>query len=246
MIQTLYSARNRTSFLYFAPALFLAVILAVPAAAAVISNGDFEAVPIGSPFFSNNASDVPGWIHEGDDGGGFLWGIGFSDLGGSVTVAGSGNQFVTLGGGFDHVGTSSWSTSISSLVPGQSYLLDFMLADENTFTSIPQEITVDFTAGSATLPATFAATLLPVHNYWRTWQNQETAFVATGSNATVRFTSTTRFDVGLDNVRVTEAVVPEPRLIALLICGSLVMLVKRGSHWPAAGTRRVRAPDPAA
>ena len=78
MIYRLITARRRTLFLQFAPALFLAVILfALPAAAASITNGDFEAVQIGSPFVSTNPADVPGWTHSGDDGGGFLWAIGY-------------------------------------------------------------------------------------------------------------------------------------------------------------------------
>src|SRR5216684_8815167 len=144
MIQRFYVARRRTLFLHFAPALFLAVILAaLPLAAASITNGDFETVQIGSPFFSTNPADIPGWTHTGATGDALLWSVGYSDSGGSVTVAGSGKQFVTLGGGFDMVGTASWSTGITGLIPGNAYLLDFMMADENTFSS-DQQITVDF------------------------------------------------------------------------------------------------------
>jgi hypothetical protein len=224
-------ARRRTLFLYFAPALFLAVILmALPAAAASITNGDFEAVQIGSPFFSTNPADIPGWTHTGDAGDALLWAVGYADSGGSITVAGSGNQFVTLGGGFDMVGTASWSTSITGLTAGNNYLLDFMMADESTFSS-DQQITVDFTSGSLTLPATFTAAGTSSANYWRDWQNKEETFLATGTSATVRFTATTRFDVGLDNVRVSNAVVPEPRMLRLLICGLLIMRAFSRMRW---------------
>jgi len=228
MTNRLITARRRTSLLLFAPALFLAVILmALPSAAASITNGDFEAVQIGSPYFSLNSSDVPGWTHTGDDGGGFLWAIGYRDPGGSVTVAGSGNQFVTMGGGFDHIGTSSWSTVITGLVPGDSYLLDFMMADENNFSTTPQAITVDFPAGSSTLPVTFSDDLFPAQgqNYWTQWIDEQMGFVATDTSATVQFTATTQYDVALDDVRVTDAVVPEPRLPVLLAACFLAALL---------------------
>jgi hypothetical protein len=213
-------------FLPFAPALFLAALFKVlPVSAASITNGDFEGVQIGSPYFSTNPADVPGWTHSGDDGGGFLWAIGYSDSGGSVTVAGSGNQFVTLGGGFDHVGTSSWSTTITGLTPGDTYSLNFLMADENTFTSTPQEITVDFTSGSSTLPVTFAATDLPSANYWTSWQDQQEFFVATADTAMVRFSATTQYDVGMDDVRVSE--IPEPDLVFLSACGLAYVVMRR-------------------
>ena len=234
-------------FLHFAPALFLAIILAGrPATPASITNGDFEEVQIGSPFFSTDPSDVPGWTHSGDVGGGFLWAIGYSDAGGSILTAGSGNQFVSMGGGFDAVGASSWSTSITGLSPGDSYLLDFMMADENTFIATPQEITVDFPSGSSSLPLTFAATLLPTSNYWTAWQDQETTLLATDTTATVRFTATTQFDVGLDDVQVTEIpnVVAEPDTLKVSICALLLLPAVSVFRWRAAGARRARAPDP--
>lgn len=239
-------ARRRTSVLHFAPALFLVVILAaLPAAAASITNGDFEAVQIGSPFFSTNPADIPGWTHTGDAGDALLWAIGYSDSGGSVTVAGSGNQFVTLGGGFDMVGTASWSTSITGLTAGNSYLLDFMMADENTF-SPDQQITVDFTSGSPTLPVTFTAAGSSSANYWRNWQNKEETFLATDTSATVQFTATTQYDVGLDDVRVSDTIVPEPSFLGLLICGVLITLAVSGFRSRAAFARRAKARGPSA
>lgn len=258
MIQRFYTARRRTLFLHFAPALFLAVILAVlPLAAASITNGDFEAVQIGAPnYYSQSASDIPGWTHTGNPGDALLWAVGYSDPFGSIITAGNGKQFVTMGGGFDDVGTASWSTTISGLVAGSSYLLDFMMANENTL-SPDQQITVDFTSGSPTLPVTFTAAGSSSANYWRDWQNKEETFLATGTSATVRFTATTQFDVGLDNVRVSDAIVPEPSSLNLLICALLMMLALRGplplvaarfsgSRWLAAFARRARAPGPSA
>jgi hypothetical protein len=70
------------------------------AAAQSVTNGSFEAVPIGSPYVSVNPADIPGWTHTGTVGDGLLWAIGYSYGGGSITTAGSGSQFVTLGGGY--------------------------------------------------------------------------------------------------------------------------------------------------
>lgn len=243
MIQRLYSARTRMLFLHFAPALFLVVILAaLPAAAASITNGDFEAVQIGSPFFSTNPSDIPGWTHSGDVGDALLWAVGYSDPFGSVTVAGSLNQFVTLGGGFDDVGTGSWSAIITGLTAGDSYLLDFMMADESTLSS-NQQITVGFSDGSSTLPVTFTTTGAPSANYWTDWQNEEETFVANDASATVLFTAKTPFDVGLDDVRVREAVVPEPSFPALLTCA---LLMVSGFRSRVACVRRPKARGPSA
>ena len=178
-----------------------------------------------------------------------MWAIGFSDMGGSINVAGSGNQFVSMGGGFDHVGTSSWSTAITGLTPGNTYFLDFMMADENTFTSTPQEITVDFLAGSSTAGQTFAATMLPSSNYWTAWQNQEMAFVATDIGATVQFSATTQYDVGLDDVRVSDTpnVVPEPHGLNWLIGGLAALLAASEFRSRAASRRRgARTPGPSA
>ena len=65
---------------------FLSVSV-VTASAASVTNGDFEAVQIGSPFLSSNPANIPGWTHMGTVGDALLWAIGYSDGGGSVTVA---------------------------------------------------------------------------------------------------------------------------------------------------------------
>jgi hypothetical protein len=92
------------------PAL-LVVLTAGASAAPMIANGSFEAVQIGSPFVSSNPADIPGWTHGGSPGDGLLWAIGYADGSGSITTAGAGNQFVTLGGGFGAPGTADWSTT---------------------------------------------------------------------------------------------------------------------------------------
>ena len=227
MTNRLISARERTLLLPFAPALLLAVILiALPAAAASITNGDFEAVQIGPPYFSTNPADVPGWTHNGEVGDALLWAVGYSDPFGSIVTAGSGNQFVTLGGGFEETGAGSWSTSITGLIPGDSYLLSFMMANENTL-SANQQIVVDFLSGSSTLPVTFTASQTPTANYWRNWEAEQETFLATDSAAIVRFSANTQFDVGLDDVTVSSAVVPEPSSAWLAAAALAVLFVHK-------------------
>jgi hypothetical protein len=141
-----------------------------------------------------------------------LWGIGYDDGSGTVTVAGHGRQFVTLGGGFTANGTGSWQQTLTGLTPGAIYALTFLMASEGTFSG-SQSITVDFPAGSSSGAKTFTAPPSPA-NYWRAWTQETEDFVATGSSATLRFSATTQYDVGLDNVIVVSAV-PEPSPLAL-------------------------------
>jgi hypothetical protein len=191
------------------------MLLTCPIRAATIMNGDFEAVMIGSPFVSTNPADIPNWTHSGAAGDGLLWAVGYMDTGGSITVAGHGNQFVTLGGGFSGTGTGVWTTNITGLIPGNSYLLSFMMADEGSPPN--QQITVDFASGSPTPAQLFTAIGSSVPNYWRNWQSKQETFVASAATATVRFSATTQFDVGLDFVTVAD--VPEPSTWALLTVG---------------------------
>jgi hypothetical protein len=87
----------------------------------LVTNGSFEAVQIGPPFVSSNPADIPGWTRTGAAGDGSLWAIGYVDGGGSVTVAGAGNQFVTLGSGFDNPPAfAAWSQTLTGLTVGGS------------------------------------------------------------------------------------------------------------------------------
>ena len=205
-------------------------------AAATITNGDFEAVAIGSPFNSSNPLNIPGWTHTGTVGDALLWAIGYSDGGGSVTVAGSGRQFVTLGGGFNTAGSATWSTMITNLVPGTSYALGFMLAREGVFQSSPVPITVSFTSGSSTGPQTFSASTNTT-NYWRVWEPKQDTFVATDTSAVVQFGVTSiADDLGLDDVTVAAVPtgVPEPATISMsLLSGLLVAIgtLRRKRAW---------------
>jgi hypothetical protein len=197
------------------------------AAGPVVVNGSFEAVQIGPPFVSHNLSDIPGWTHTGSLGDGPLWHIGYSDGGGTVTIAGDGNQFVTLGGGFDAIGSSSFDQVVSGFTAGKTYTLNFKIAAEGTVSG-QQSLTVDFPSGSLTPAKTFS-TNTPAVNYWPDWEPKTYDFVANSTSVDIRFSVTNiQFDVGLDSVGVSLATVPEPSTLTLLgvVAAGLI-----GRHW---------------
>ena len=190
-----------------------ASIISLSANAASITNGDFEAVPIGAPFNSSNSVDIPGWTHTGPVGDALLWAIGYHDGGGGVTVAGSGNQFVTLGGGFltSSGAASTWATTITGLTAGNSYDLNFKIAFEGGDTPVPQQsMTVGFASGSSTASQVFSAPFNP-GNYWKIWLPETLVFTATATSAIVDFSVVNQInDMGLDSVGVSNAPVPGP------------------------------------
>ena len=87
---------NLRAVMILAAIVCLAVFMSSPLAAQTITNGNFEAVAIGSPFDSANPANIPGWTHGGSVGDALIWAVGYSDSGGNISVAGSGQQFVTL------------------------------------------------------------------------------------------------------------------------------------------------------
>jgi hypothetical protein len=201
--------------------------LALPGwSAPIVQNPSFEAVQIGSPFLSSNPADIPNWTHTGTVGDALLWAIGYSDTGGSITVAGAGRQFVTIGGGFESAGTGSWSQSITGFTIGQAYNLSFMLAGECS-TCGAQVVTARAT-GVTTIMNNYTAPI-PDVNYWRTWQAFSLPFIADATTEAISFSSTTRFDVGLDNVNVSQAIsgVPEPATWGLFGVGAAAITLLR-------------------
>jgi hypothetical protein len=191
----------------------------------VVQNGSFEAVQIGSPFVSSNLSNIPNWTHTGSLGDGPLWHVGYADGDGSVTVAGDGLQFVTMGGGFGPIGSSSFDQVVSGFTPGTTYTLTFKMASEANFSG-PQSLSVDFPSGSSTGAQTFTAAT-PPFNYWSDWETKTENFVATSSSVDIRFSVTDRpFDVGLDSVSVSAAstATPEPATLTLFSVGAFGLL----------------------
>jgi hypothetical protein len=191
-------------------------ITAGDASADLITNGSFEQVQLGSPYFSTSTADVPGWTHSGSQGDALLWNDHYCDIGGCVGPAADGHQFVTMGGGFFAFGTSTWSTSITGLTVGQTYNLSFSIANENNFytgqtpAGPPSDQTVSVSINGVPMGAFIApvgtAPTSGFSTYWGTWNLETVSFVALAGTENLSFTATTDFDVGLDNVQVSAAV----------------------------------------
>ena len=201
------------------------IFLAAPLlslAGPLITNGNFEAVQIGSPFVTSDPTNIPGWTHGGIVGDGLLWAVGYTDPGGSVTTAGSGNQFITMGGGYGTVGSADWSTTITGLIAGNSYVLNFMTATElgtGEEPGGPQTMTVGFLSGSSTAAQSYTSPDSPAA-YWRNWVTQNYTFVATNTTAVVDFSVTNQeYDMGLDNVSVVALGTTTPEPSSLLLAG---------------------------
>ena len=128
-------------------------------------------------------------------------------------TAGAGNQFVTLGGGFFNSGTARWSTTITGLTIGQTYNLTFEIANENNFTTSPQPEgppspqTLSVSINSVAM-GDFTAPVDMNSIYWKSWIPESVSFVATSTSESLAFSSTTNFDIGLDNVQITQTPIP--------------------------------------
>jgi len=196
--------------------------------APVITNASFETPVLTSAmnFTDANPADVTGWTHAGSVGDGVLWGIGYTDGGGNITVAGAGKQFVTMGGGFGTLGTATWSQSVSGFTIGTAYDLTFMLAGEGTFSGT-QTVTAK-AQGVGSTSNNFNAPMSGA-NYWRNWQSFTLPFTADATTETISFSSTTQFDVGLDNVGISQVQsgVPEPSTWGLFGAGAAVLALVR-------------------
>jgi hypothetical protein len=145
-----------------------------------------------------------------------------------VTVAGQGQQFVTMGGGSNATGEGHWSQTITGFIPGADYQLLFMMANE--LQNVSQSITLSFPSGSSTPAQTFSAATHNQGNYWRVWEEKVAAFHATATSVTVDFGANVQFDVGLDNVRINEvpsSAVPEPTSLLLVATGLAVFSSRR-------------------
>jgi hypothetical protein len=201
-------------------------------------NGSFEDVQISAPF-SSNPADIPGWTHTGDQGDALLWRAGPQCCGGTNTaLAGDGNQFVTMGGGFGSSGSAAWSQTLNDLTIGQTYVVDFKMAAEGETPT--QQLTVAMTSGSLTPSETFTS---PVTDtlFWQNWGSDQYTFVPTATSSTLQFSAANQqFDVGLDAVSVTPqtSVTLEPGVtFVVLILLALLIGVKLKSQSRPEGVR---------
>src|SRR5262249_3722860 len=87
----------------------------------------------------------------------------------------------------------------------QTYLLTFKMASEDPGIG-NQSITVDFPSGSSTSAATFSAA--PGTKYWTNWESKSMIFLAMNTSVDLRFSATTQFDVGLDDIVVVPVTIP--------------------------------------
>jgi len=201
-----------------------AALIGTAGFAASVTNGSFEAVQIATAY-SSNLSDIPGWTHTGSQGDALLWRAGPQCCGGTnAALAGDGNQFVTMGGGFGPYGSSAWSQTITGLTIGQAYVISFDMAAEGETPT--QQLTLAITSGSSTPSETFTS---PVTNtlFWQNWGAEQYTFVPTATSATMQFSVTNQqYDVGLDGVSIAPAVTnaPEPSGAGLFL-SSLLCLV---------------------
>ena len=93
----------------------------------------------------------------------------YVDGGGTITVAGDGNQFAVVGKSSGPSGTGYLSQTLTGLTPGHVYNLTFKIA--SLFPSASQNLQVDFTSGSSTSAQIFTAE--PSSSaYYKIWDSE--------------------------------------------------------------------------
>lgn len=196
----------------------LVVILgfSVPASAAAITNGSFEADGnfSGTCFVGGGAT---GWS------GGFeICGAGYY---GAATPP-DGNNFFIIGGGTDCPTCNPLSQNISGLTSGLSYTVTFYLTAEGFHTpGVAEQVAVSMASGSSTDSQNFMAPAVPSGNsIWSSWAQFNYTFQANSTNATIQFHQTGPLgsdDAAIDKVSIAQqgGTVPEPGTLSLLGIG---------------------------
>ena len=197
-------------------------------AAPVVTNGSFEVDPVAT-FLA--VTTVTGWTVGKVASSSYPFLI--DNAYGASTPYG--DQFF-VPGYYAVGGTNYIEQAIGGFTPGNHYTLSFAIATERSDAVGAQSgVSVSFTSGSSTAAADFYAP--DSASSWRTWSLQTYDFLATSSTVTARFTqnsgrgtSGAGYDVGLDNVLISDAggAVPEPETYALMLTGlGLLGLVAR-------------------
>lgn len=226
----------------FSPAaLIAAAVLVIGAptsasAAQFIVNGSFEADNFdagGGYRLGLVGSAVTGWFIPASDGV-YPWGLTSPNAFGAGPAS-HGKQWIVLGetgaGGPSTVDYTIQQT-VTGLTPGNVYTLSFDLSSElAAATGAVAE--VGFLSGASLGPTMFTA---PVRGpaYWNPWGSFSVSFTATSSTAVLQFKDLAvefpaAADLGIDNVSITGANVPEPSTWALTILGfgALGLLLRR-------------------
>lgn len=198
--------------------LTLAVILgfSIPANAAAITNGSFEAD--GNFSGTCNGGGATGWT------GGFeICGVGFF----GAAAPPDGNNFFIIGGGTDCPACSALSQTITGLTSGQSYTVTFYLTAEGFVTpNTAEQVTVSMASGSPTGSQNFLAPAVPSgHAIWSSWTQFSYTFQANSTSAAIQFHQTGpqgSDDAAIDNISISQVggtAVPEPGTLNLLGIG---------------------------
>jgi choice-of-anchor C domain-containing protein len=194
----------------------LLATLAADAKANFVVNGGFESPAIsgGATFqtYAVGSTGITGWtVIPGTNSGA----SGSVDLIGSYFPAHSGAQSVDLDGS-SIPGPGGLSQTITGLVQGTSYVLDFFYGNNPNGTTASATVSI----GTLTTTITHSGSTFGVMNY----TEGTYSFVATGTTQILTFTSTDPSNdvngIALDDVSIS---VPEPASCAMLGLGMLAV-----------------------
>ena len=207
---------------------FVAVLIAIPASANLITNGSFESATISPGSFTNVASGstaITGWTVA----------LGNIDYIGSLWAASNGSRSLELEGS---AGTCVLFTNCPggidqsfATTSGQQYIVTFDLAG-NVF-NIPVIKTIQVSAAGQSMDFTFNTTGHSAANMG--WVTEQWTFTANSSTTTLEFDSAdappTGWGPALDNVSVdpvgTVSGVPEPNSLLLMGTGLIALAAIR-------------------
>lgn len=219
----------KTSLIIFTLAAILG--FSIPASAAAITNGSFEA-----------DGDFSGTCNVG--GGATGWSGGFEVCGAGYFGAAAppdGNNFFIIGGGTDCPSCDPLSQTIAGLTAGLSYTITFYLTAEGFDTpNTAEQVTVSMASGSPTGSQIFSAPAVPSGSpIWSSWAQFGYTFLANSTSATIQFHQTGpqgSDDAAIDKVSIAQvgSTVPEPGTLSLLGIGlASVVWAARRRNWKA-------------